>query len=61
MRNLDMFLDKFNAYNSCAEVHIYSQEDKTAIIIVRVLRRIILRQIFRKWDLGHGLDRAGSG
>jgi hypothetical protein len=22
---------------------------------------IILRWIFRKWDLGHGLDRAGSG
>jgi hypothetical protein len=54
-----MLLDKFNAYNSCAEVHIYSQEDKTAIIIV--LRSIILRRIFRKWDWGHGLDRAGSG
>jgi hypothetical protein len=24
-------------------------------------RRIILRWIFRKWDVGHGLDRAGSG
>jgi len=23
--------------------------------------RIILRGIFRKWDVGHGLDRAGSG
>jgi hypothetical protein len=23
--------------------------------------RIILRWIFRKWDVGHGLDRAGSG
>ena len=23
--------------------------------------RIILRWIFRKWDLGYGLDRAGSG
>ena len=22
---------------------------------------IILRWIFRKWDVGHGLDRAGSG
>jgi len=22
--------------------------------------RIILRWIFRKWDVGHGLDRAGS-
>jgi hypothetical protein len=22
---------------------------------------IILRWIFRKWDLGYGLDRAGSG
>jgi hypothetical protein len=21
--------------------------------------RIILRRIFRKWDVGHGLDRAG--
>jgi hypothetical protein len=21
----------------------------------------ILRWIFRKWDVGHGLDRAGSG
>ena len=24
-------------------------------------RRIILRWIFRKWDVGYGLDRAGSG
>jgi len=23
--------------------------------------RIILRWIFRKWDVGHGLDQAGSG
>ena len=23
--------------------------------------RIILSQIFRKWDVGYGLDRAGSG
>jgi hypothetical protein len=23
--------------------------------------RIILKLIFRKWDVGHGLDRAGSG
>jgi len=23
--------------------------------------RIILRLIFRKWDMGYGLDRAGSG
>jgi hypothetical protein len=23
--------------------------------------RIILRGIFRKWDVGYGLDRAGSG
>jgi hypothetical protein len=23
--------------------------------------RIILRRIFRKWDVGYGLDRAGSG
>jgi hypothetical protein len=23
--------------------------------------RIILRWIFREWDRGHGLDRAGSG
>jgi len=23
--------------------------------------RIILRWIFRKWDVGYGLDRAGSG
>jgi len=23
--------------------------------------RIILRRIFRKWDGGYGLDRAGSG
>jgi hypothetical protein len=23
--------------------------------------RIILRWIFRKWDAGYGLDRAGSG
>jgi len=23
--------------------------------------RIIIRWIFRKWDMGHGLDRAGSG
>jgi len=23
--------------------------------------RIILRWIFRKWDVGHGLDRADSG
>jgi hypothetical protein len=23
--------------------------------------RIILRSIFRKWDIGYGLDRAGSG
>jgi len=23
--------------------------------------RIILRWIFRKWDMGYGLDRAGSG
>jgi len=22
---------------------------------------IILKWIFRKWDVGHGLDRAGSG
>jgi len=22
--------------------------------------RIILRKIFRKWDVGYGLDRAGS-
>ena len=27
----------------------------------RVDGRIILRRIFRKWDVGHGLDRAGSG
>jgi len=24
-------------------------------------KRIILRWIFKKWDVGHGLDRAGSG
>jgi hypothetical protein len=23
--------------------------------------RIILRWIFRKWEVGHGMDRAGSG
>jgi len=23
--------------------------------------RIILRRIFRTWDVGYGLDRAGSG
>jgi len=23
--------------------------------------RIILRWIFRRWDVGYGLDRAGSG
>ena len=23
--------------------------------------RIILRWIFRKWDVGHGLDQSGSG
>jgi len=23
--------------------------------------RIMLRWIFRKWDMGYGLDRAGSG
>jgi len=23
--------------------------------------RIILRWIFRQWDVGHGLDRSGSG
>jgi hypothetical protein len=23
--------------------------------------RIILKWIFRKWDVGYGLDRAGSG
>jgi hypothetical protein len=23
--------------------------------------RIILRRIFRKWDVGHGLDLSGSG
>jgi hypothetical protein len=23
--------------------------------------RIILRWIFRKWDVGHGLDHSGSG
>jgi len=23
--------------------------------------KIILRWIFRKWDVGYGLDRAGSG
>ena len=23
--------------------------------------RVILRWIFRKWDVGYGLDRAGSG
>jgi len=23
--------------------------------------RILLRWIFRKWDVGYGLDRAGSG
>jgi len=23
--------------------------------------RIILRRTFRKWDVGHGLDQAGSG
>jgi len=23
--------------------------------------RIIIRWIFGKWDVGHGLDRAGSG
>ena len=45
MRSLDVLLDKFNA-----EVYIYSQEDKIAIIIV--IRRIILRRIFRKWDEG---------
>jgi hypothetical protein len=64
MRSLDVLLDKFNAYNSCAEVHIYSQEDKIIIIIIIiiVIRRIILRRIFRKWvGGGHGLYRAGSG
>jgi hypothetical protein len=60
IRSLDVLLDKCNAYNSCAEVYIYSQEDKIVIIIV--IRRIILRRIFRKWDVGgHGLDQAGSG
>jgi hypothetical protein len=24
-------------------------------------RRIILRWVFRKWDVGHGLDQASSG
>jgi len=23
--------------------------------------RIILRWVFRKWDVGHGLNRSGSG
>jgi hypothetical protein len=26
-----------------------------------VVERIILSWIFRKWDMGHGLDRTGSG
>jgi len=53
MRSLDVLLDKFNAYNRCAEVYIYSQEDKIAIIMV--IRRILLRRIFRKWDR-EGMD-----
>jgi hypothetical protein len=60
MRSLDVLLQKFSVYNSRAEVFIYSQEDKIAIIIT-VISRIILRRIFRKWDGGHRLDRAGSG
>jgi len=28
---------------------------------LRVEGRIILKWIFRQWDVGHGLDRAGSG
>jgi hypothetical protein len=49
MKNFDVLIDKFNGFTSCAEVHIYSQEDKTAII--KVIRRIILRWIFRKCDM----------
>jgi len=60
IRSLDVLRDKVDTYNSCAGVYIYSQEDKIAIIII-VIRRIILRRIFRKGDKGHGLDRAGSG
>ena len=44
MRSIEVLLDKCNAYTSCAEAHIYSQEDKIIIIM------IILRRIFRKWD-----------
>jgi hypothetical protein len=49
MRNFDVLIDKFNGFTSFVEVHIYSQEDKIAIM--KVIRRIILRCIFRKWDI----------
>jgi hypothetical protein len=49
MRNVDVLIDKFNGFTSCAEIHIYSQEDKIARI--KVIRRIILRCIVRKWDM----------
>jgi hypothetical protein len=58
-----VLLDKFNAYNSCAEVYKYSQGDKIAIIMI--IRRIILRRIFRTWDgkawTGSSWLRIGTG
>jgi hypothetical protein len=36
-------------------------EEKRSLIDLDVDGRKILRWIFRKWDVGYGLDRAGSG
>jgi hypothetical protein len=35
--------------------------DRDHLGISGVDGRIILRWIFRKWDVGYGLDRTGSG
>jgi hypothetical protein len=53
MRNFDVLIDKFNGFTSCAEVHIYSQEDKTAII--KVKRRFNIKM--DPQEVGHeGID-----
>jgi len=46
---------------TAVSLHISAVNFDLIMVIVITYGRIILSWIFWKWDVGYGLDRAGSG
>ena len=51
----------YGGVEKCIQFLVGKPEGKNLFEGPGIDGRIILRWIFRKWDVGYGLDRAGSG